>query len=351
MDSPALKRSAMTAVGMPVPTRTGRPKAIRIFSRDEWKHQKMREKFAGQEFYTTTVSHLIGDIRDEGRLRRAMEGADIVFHAAAMKQVPACEYNPLEAINTNVLGSQNVLNAALDTKVQKVMFVSTDKAVNPRNIYGATKLCAEKIFIYGNSYAGPRSTRFSCCRYGNVFGSRGSVVQTFLELSMQGQAIPITDKAMTRFWIRAEDVAKFLIDRTLNMQGGEIFVPKMPSMKIVDLAESVLAVVRYAAIFGELPPTKPPAPVPGPGTLEVGVRPGEKLHETLVTAEETEYTEETDRYFIIRPGTAHIKAIRKPAYTSNTNDYWLSQKEAENMIADIMETMGIKIERELADVE
>ncbi|MBU2177525.1 MAG: polysaccharide biosynthesis protein, partial [Gammaproteobacteria bacterium] len=190
-------------------------------------------------------------------------------------------------------------------------------------------------------------------RYGNVLGSRGSVVQTFLELSIEGKPIPITDNAMTRFWIRAEDVARFLIDRTLNMQGSEIFVPKMPSMKIVDLAESIMAAVRYAAIFGELPstPTRPPAPVPGPGILEVGVRPGEKLHETLVTAEEMEYTEETDHYFIVRPGTTHIKATRKPAYTSDTNDHWLSQEEAGGMIADIMETMGVKIERKLADVE
>jgi len=292
------------------------PKAIRIYSRDEYKQGVMRQEIDDPD---NKVSYFIGDIRDANRLRRAMEGVDAVFHTAAMKQVPACEYNPLEAIKTNVLGAQNVLNAAIDCNVKKVMNVSSDKGVNPVNLYGATKLCAEKIFTYGYSYAGLKDIRFSSCRYGNVFGSRGSVIPDWIELAKSGKLIPITHKDMTRFWITIEDVARFIVERMSDMEGREIFIPKMPSMNMMDLGRIIISGYN-TNIWWE----------------EVGIRPGEKLHEVLITKEETRYMEETEKYFILRPITTKVKEETK-AYTSDTNDWWLTEKEALTMLKNLYE--------------
>ncbi len=294
-----------------------RPKAIRIYSRDEYKQYLMRQEIDDPE---NKVSYFIGDVRDVDRLHRAMEGVDAVFHTAAMKQVPACEYNPLEAIKTNILGAQNVLNAAIDCGVSKIMNVSSDKGVNPVNLYGATKLCAEKIFTYGYSYAGTKDIRFSSCRYGNVFGSRGSVIPFFVELAKKGKPLPITHKDMTRFWITIEDVAQFIIERMCEMKGREIFVPKMPSMRMIDLAEIIVKVYRPERW---IPLVK--------WYEEIGIRPGEKIHEVLITKEESRYTEEKEKYFILRPITTKTKEETN-AYASDTNDWWLTDEEAITML-------------------
>jgi len=250
------------------------PKVIRVYSRDELKQHEMRQKF-GEEY----VRYFIGDVRDPDRLKRAMEGVDIVVHAAALKQVPACEYNPLEAVKTNIHGAQNVIDAAIDTGVKKVVALSTDKAVNPVNLYGATKLCAEKIFIQGNAYSGSRGTRFSCVRYGNVIGSRGSVVPLFREQKKTGK-ITITDKRMTRFWLTLDQAVELVINAFCHMQGGEIFVPKIPSMKIIDLAK---AIVRDCDIE------------------VIGIRPGEKIHEVLITEEDGRNTVAYNGMYVIMP--------------------------------------------------
>src|SRR4051794_34577740 len=228
------------------------PRKLIIFSRDELKQSEMH-----REFPQRNVRYFIGDVRDLERLRRAMHGVDIIVHAAAMKQVPACEYNPFEAVRTNVLGAQHVVDAAIDAKVSQVVALSTDKAVNPVNLYGATKLCAEKIFVQGNAYAAQKSTRIACVRYGNVIGSRGSVVPVFRQqLEAQGR-ITITDERMTRFWITLPQAVDLVLHALENMQGGEVFVPKIPSMRVVDLAEAL---------------------APGVEREIVGIRPGEKLH-------------------------------------------------------------------------
>ena len=211
-----------------------KPQKLIIFSRDELKQHEMRESGLDHP----TLRYFIGDVRDLMRVRRAMEGVDVVVHAAALKQVPACEYNPIEAIMTNIMGARNVVEAALDTGVGKVMAISTDKAVNPINLYGATKLAAEKLFIQSNAYAGGRETRFSCVRYGNVVGSRGSVVPVFMRQRREGR-ITITDERMTRFWLSIEQGVRFSIRCIEAMEGGEVFVPKIPSMRVVDVAEAV----------------------------------------------------------------------------------------------------------------
>jgi UDP-N-acetylglucosamine 4,6-dehydratase len=286
-----------------------KPGALRIYSRDELKQSEMQQTFGN-----STLRYFIGDIRDRDRLQTAMMGVDIVIHAAAMKQVPACEYNPFEAVKTNVLGAQNVVETAMNSGVHKVMCISTDKAVNPVNLYGATKLCAEKIFIHGNSWAGPRKTRFSVVRYGNVVGSRGSVVPLFLKQAATGE-ITVTDERMTRFWITLEQAVNFVIQCVDTMIGGEIFAPKIPSMKIMDLAALI---------------------APDCAVKTIGIRPGEKLHEMLVTEEDGRNTVELDGMYVIQPTMKwwtngaydHGTKVRDGfIYSSDRNDKWLSPVE------------------------
>jgi UDP-N-acetylglucosamine 4,6-dehydratase len=290
------------------------PKVIRIYSRDELKQHEMRQIF-GDDF----IRYFIGDVRDGERLKRAMEGVDIVIHAAALKQVPSCEYNPFEAVKTNIYGAQNVIDAAIDTGVKKVVALSTDKAVNPVNLYGATKLCSDKIFIQGNSYSGSRGTRFSCVRYGNVIGSRGSVIPLFREQKKTGK-ITITDKRMTRFWLTLDQAVELVVNALCHMQGGEIFVPKIPSMKIIDLAKAVASECEIEVI---------------------GIRPGEKLHEALITEEEGRNTVTYNGMYVVMPDYSwweqqNYKTGQKIAdgfvYTSNNNDNWLSVEDLKEII-------------------
>ena len=251
-----------------------RPSRLVVYSRDELKQFEMQQKFSAK-----SLRFFIGDVRDNERLNRALAGIDIVVHAAALKQVPAAEYNPIECIKTNVIGAENVINACIDQKVKKIIALSTDKAVNPVNLYGATKLCADKLFVAANSLSGATGPRFSVVRYGNVIGSRGSVIPFFKERSKTGK-LPITDARMTRFWIRVEEGAAF-VERMLGlMRGGEIFVPKIPSMQITDLATAVCAQCEHEII---------------------GIRPGEKVHELLITRDDARCSLEFDDYYIIQP--------------------------------------------------
>ena len=254
------------------------PKKVIVFSRDELKQHEMQ---------TSGYSHpnlrfFIGDVRDRDRLRRAMNGVDIVVHAAALKQVPACEYNPMEAIKTNIMGTSNVVEAALDAGVKKVLAISTDKAVNPVNLYGATKLAAEKLVIQSNAYAAGTATRYSCVRYGNVVGSRGSVVPVFLKQRQSGE-VTITDERMTRFWLSLEEGVRFVIKCIEQMEGGEVFVPRIPSMKVVDLARAIAPEAKINVI---------------------GIRPGEKLHEVLISEDESRTTVELESMFVVQPAEA-----------------------------------------------
>lgn len=294
-----------------------RPAAVRIYSRDELKQAEMDRRFADDR-----LRFFIGDVRDLPRLRRACQGADIIVHAAALKHVPACEYNPLEAIKTNVLGAANVIDAALDTGVRRVMAISTDKAANPVNLYGATKLCAEKLIVQSNSYVGGGPTRLSCCRYGNVLGSRGSVVPLFREQQSNG-VLRITDRRMTRFWMTLEQAAAFVAWAVEAMHGGEIFVPKLPSVRLVDLARAVAPNCRLE---------------------EVGVRPGEKLHEVLITAEEAWRTRVAECCYIIEPqhpwwpaeAWAHLPCLPEGfVYRSDTNDVWLDEAALAALVAEL----------------
>lgn len=287
-----------------------RPKRLVIFSRDELKQHDMRT--AG--FDDPTLRYFIGDVRDATRLERAFSGVTIVVHAAALKQVPACEYNPFEAIQTNIIGGRNVIDAAINQGVKRVLALSTDKAVNPINLYGATKLCAEKMFIQANAYAGGQDSRFSCARYGNVVGSRGSVIPVFLEQKQRGR-ITLTDPRMTRFWLTLEQGVRFVVSSIEKMHGGEIFVPKIPSMRMVDLAETI---------------------APGCVIETIGIRPGEKLHEVLVSEDEARNTLEVGDRYIIQPAHSWWKrenwsdATPLPEgfrYASDTNDRWLSGRE------------------------
>ncbi len=288
------------------------PKKLIIFSRDELKQFEMQREIDGPN-----VRYFIGDVRDADRLRRAMRGVDIVVHAAAMKQVPACEYNPLEAVKTNVLGAANIIEAAIDQGVAQVLALSTDKAVSPVNIYGATKLCAEKLFVQGNSYAVKRQTRFSCARYGNVVGSRGSVIPLFLQQRPSG-TVTVTDTRMTRFWITLDQGVEFVIRSLERMQGGEVFVPKIPSMRISDLVTAVAPDCKVAV---------------------TGIRPGEKLHEVLVSEDEARNTVEYDDFFVIKPlfrpgewtdGRALADGYR---FASDTNTAWLTIDDLRGLIA------------------
>ena len=254
-----------------------RPRKLIVFSRDELKQHEMRQQFP--DTGDSPVRYFLGDVRDRERLYRAFYGVDVVVHAAALKQVPACEYNPFEAILTNVMGAKNVIDAAIDCGVKRVMALSTDKAVSPINLYGATKLCAEKLFVDGNQYAGGRETRFACARYGNVVASRGSVIPVFLEQRRNGR-ITITDPAMSRFWITLEQGVRFVVRSIEEMHGGEIFVPKIPSMTILELSRTVAPDCEIEVI---------------------GIRPGEKTHEILVSEDEARYTVELDDKFVILP--------------------------------------------------
>jgi UDP-N-acetylglucosamine 4,6-dehydratase len=293
------------------------PKKLIVFSRDELKQHEMRA--AG--FDGPRLRYFIGDVRDEARLRRAMQGTDIVVHAAALKQVPACEYNPFEAILTNIMGAHNVVEAALDGGVERVMALSTDKAVNPVNLYGATKLAAEKLIVQSNAYAGGRGTRFSCVRYGNVVGSRGSVVPVFLRQRAQG-TITLTDDRMTRFWLSLEQGVRFTIRCIEQMEGGEVFVPKIPSMRVAELAKAMAPDSRIEVI---------------------GIRAGEKLHEVLVSEDEARHTVELDEMFVVQPAEAlwfgyawSQRGRRLPEgfrYGSDTNDHWLTADEMRSLIA------------------
>lgn len=297
------------------------PKAIRIFSRGELKQQKMREQF--QQFPNSEkLRFFIGDVRDRDRLHRAMNGVDIVIHAAALKQVPTCEYNPIEAVKTNIDGAANVIDAAIDNNVEKVMALSTDKAVHPVNLYGATKLVAEKLFIQGNTYTGGHKTRFSCVRYGNVMASRGSVIPIFQEQRKNG-TVTITDQKMTRFWITQEQAVHFIIDCIEKMKGGETFVPKIPSMRVVDLAQAI---------------------APQSKIKITGIRPGEKIDEVLLTGEEARHAKEFDKYFVVEPEYAFWNKNNfkdgKPlpsdfTYTSGDNDQWLTKQELIKMLEEL----------------
>jgi UDP-N-acetylglucosamine 4,6-dehydratase len=304
---------------------THHPAKLIVYSRDELKQHEMRA--AG--FDHPNLRYFIGDVRDLPRLKRAMRGVNIVVHAAALKQVPACEYNPMEAVKTNILGSSNVVDAALDTGVEKVLGLSTDKAVNPVNLYGATKLAAEKLIIQSNAYAGGRATRLSCVRYGNVVGSRGSVVPVFLRQRENGGKLTITDKRMTRFWLSLEQAVHFVINRIGEMQGGEVFVPKIPSMKVMDLARAVAPNAEFDYI---------------------GIRPGEKLHEILISRDESRSTIEMENMFVVQPveafwfgGKWHQKGQQVDdgfRYYSAENPEWLDVEQIRKIIAPFEEAFA-----------
>jgi UDP-N-acetylglucosamine 4,6-dehydratase/5-epimerase len=294
------------------------PKRLIIFSRDELKQFEMAQIYSNDQF--NCMRFFIGDVRDKERLYRAFHGVDYVIHAAALKQVPTAEYNPFEAVKTNILGAQNIINVAIDQKVKKVIALSTDKAANPINLYGATKLCSDKLFIAGNSYVGREQTVFSVVRYGNVVGSRGSVIPLFMKLRETG-VLPITDPRMTRFWITLEQGVNFVLASLERMVGGELFVPKIPSMNIMDLAKAI-----------------------GPEceTEIVGVRPGEKLHELMISKDDAHNTEEFPDYYLIKPDFRYF--VRRynnhggqPVpedfeYNSKTNPWQLSIEELRKMI-------------------
>jgi UDP-N-acetylglucosamine 4,6-dehydratase len=294
---------------------TKEPRAIRVFSRDELKQSELQERFAAYD----NVRWFIGDVRDRDRLARAAQGVDLIVHAAALKQVPLCEYNPFEAVRTNVHGAENVVNVALDGGIPRVLALSTDKAVNPSNLYGATKLCAEKIIVQGNSYAAGSPTRLACARYGNVVGSRGSVIPLFLKQREAGR-LTLTDTRMTRYLITLTRAVEFSISCCERMLGGEIFVPKIPSARIEDLAEAIAPNV--------------------PRDL-VGIRPGEKVHEILITSDESRHTVEQDDRFVILPEFQYWSELEPPpgtalpsgfAYTSDTNDWWLNVSQLADLV-------------------
>ncbi len=298
------------------------PKKIIIYSRDEFKQWMMASEF---EEYKEKLRFFIGDVRDYERMKRAFEGVDYVIHAAAMKQVPACEYNPNEAIKTNVVGAQNVIDASLNTGVKKVVALSTDKAVNPVNLYGGTKLVSDKLFIAANAYCGDRELSFSIVRYGNVAGSRGSIIPLFNKLIKEGATeLPITDYRMTRFWISLEEGVKLVIKALEEAKGGETFISKIPSFKITNLAEAM---------------------APGIKTKEIGIRPGEKLHEVMVTVEDSMTTFEYDKHYIIypqmfwqeskRPNPSGKKVDDEFYYSSGNNTEWLSVEQIRELLKDV----------------
>ncbi|MDD5759667.1 MAG: UDP-N-acetylglucosamine 4,6-dehydratase (inverting) [Desulfobulbaceae bacterium] len=314
------------------------PKAIRIYSRDELKQHDMRIEFKDDP----RLRFLIGDVRDGERLRRAMEGVDMAVHAAALKQVPACEYNPFEAVKTNVHGAQNVINAAIDAGVKKVIALSTDKAVNPVNLYGATKLCSDKLFTQGNSYAGGGRTRFACVRYGNVIGSRGSVIPVFLKQKESGR-LTITDPRMTRFWITLDQAVELVLKGFKYMEGGEIFVPQIPSMRITDLARAI---------------------APDCVVDQIGIRPGEKLHEALTGEDEGRTAVIYKGMYVILPNYSwwnrknYVEAVPVPenfVYTSDGNQEWMTVEQLRELVYGSATPGGVaqfqpKLDREEVEI-
>lgn len=297
-----------------------KPRKIIIFSRDELKQYEMQTMGLNQP----NLRYFIGDVRDRERLVRAMHGVDIVVHAAALKQVPACEYNPMEAIKTNINGSSNVVEAALDSGVKKVLTLSTDKAVNPVNLYGATKLAAEKLTVQSNAYAAGTATRYSCVRYGNVVGSRGSVVPVFLKQRESGK-VTITDERMTRFWLSLEQGVRFVIHCIERMEGGEVFVPKIPSMNVIDLARAIAPHAEFNII---------------------GIRPGEKLHEVLISEDEARNTVEREHMFVVKPPeTLWARSLQYEGeplpdgfrYSSDKNTQWLDIDGIKKFVAPFEE--------------
>jgi UDP-N-acetylglucosamine 4,6-dehydratase/5-epimerase len=292
------------------------PAKVIVYSRDELKQHEMRVS----GFDHPSLRYFIGDVRDLPRLERAMQGVDVVVHAAALKQVPACEYNPMEAVKTNILGTSNVVEAAIDAKVKKVLALSTDKAVTPVNLYGATKLTAEKLVVASNAYAGDMQTRLSCVRYGNVVGSRGSVVPIFIRQRATGK-LTITDARMTRFWMSLDQGVRFVISNIEWMHGGDVFVPKIPSTKIVDLARVI---------------------APDAEIEVVGIRPGEKLHEMMINRDESRSTIELEDRFVVQP-VGHLwfrhdwarEGLPTPdgfEYTSDANKHWLTDEEIQVLV-------------------
>ncbi len=299
-----------------------KPSKIIIFSRDEYKQHQMRKLFSEEEY---PICYFLGDIRDRYRFYRALEGVDYIIHAAALKQVPALEYNPTEAVKTNVVGADNIVDAAIDAKIKKVIALSTDKAVNPINLYGATKLVAEKIFTAANAYGG-RSVKFSVVRYGNVVGSRGSVIPLFMDLKRKNKReFPITDERMTRFWMTIEQSVDLVIKVLQESVGGEVFVPRVPSMKIVDLARAIEPDCKFKII---------------------GIRAGEKVHETLISEDEARNVKEFDGIYVILPQFLDSEEVNKKysgyalvpegfAYRSDKNDNWLMAKDLKRILKTI----------------
>ena len=299
-------------------------KKLIVFSRDEYK-QFIMQNIPEFKQHENKMRYFIGDVRDKERLERAFEGVDIVVHAAALKQVPACEYNPFEAVKTNVMGAANIINAAIDKKVEKVVALSTDKACAPINLYGATKLCSDKMFIAGNKYSGEGITRFSVVRYGNVAGSRGSVIPFFQKLVNEGATeLPITDMRMTRFWLKLEQAVDMVLTALETMQGGELYVKKIPSMKMPDLAKAIAPDLKIK---------------------EVGIRPGEKIHEQMITVADAPNTIEFNDYYIILPqidleNIEHKYPNAKRVsddfeYHSGNNDRWLTVEDMRKLISEI----------------
>lgn len=297
--------------------KTHAPKKLIIFSRDECKQYEMSHRLKSEN-----LRFFLGDVRDRDRLYRAFQGVDIVVHAAALKQVPAAEYNPAEFVKTNVIGAMNIIDAAIDRGVKKVLALSTDKAANPLNLYGATKLCSDKLFVSGNSYAGSQPTRFSIVRYGNVIGSRGSVVPLFLEMRKNG-VVTLTDERMTRFWLTLDQGVDFVLKSLERMEGGEIFVPKIPSMRLMDLAKVLAPDCRYEYC---------------------GIRPGEKLHETLVPSDESPWCLEFDDRYVIQPSQlwynpdSLLQKGGRPVpdgfnYRSDSNNEWLTVEQMKSLIS------------------
>lgn len=312
------------------------PRKVIVFSRDELKQYEMQQdpRFAAAE----NLRFFLGDVRDPARLKRALGDVDVVVHAAALKQVPAAEYNPFEAIKTNVLGAQNLIDAAIDSGVKKVIALSTDKAAAPVNLYGATKLCSDKLFVAGNAYAGGTNTCFSVVRYGNVLGSRGSVVPLFLKKRHEG-VLPVTDKRMTRFWITLQQGVELVLRCFEDMMGGEVFVPKIPSMKMVDVAKALAPRARIQF---------------------VGIRPGEKLHEVMVPEDDARSTVELPDRFVMLPANRwsrhevwHQKGTPCPEgfrYASDTNDRWLTVPELRALVAALDIPEAAEFARELRKV-
>jgi UDP-N-acetylglucosamine 4,6-dehydratase len=300
-----------------------------VLSRDELKQFEMQQQLPPERH--PELRFFVGDVRDRERLYRAFEGVDVVIHAAALKQVPSCEYNPMEAVKTNVMGAANVIDAAIDRRVERVIALSTDKAASPANLYGATKLCSDKLFVAGNHYSGAHRTRFSVVRYGNVMGSRGSVIPFFLKQRACG-VLPITDPRMTRFWITLDQAVEFVLMNLKRMQGGEVFVPKIPSMRIVDLCQAIAPECR---------------------TEIVGIRPGEKLHEIMITEDDARHTLEYDSHYAILPAndrrfTQEYHATNGGQrctdgfrYSSDSNSQWLSIDDLRALIG-LEETPSVR---------